>query len=165
MKYIGVKIVEAVPMTYHEWIKETEGKAPMARDYQPGYKVTYPSVNGSDPHTSWCPADAFEQHNRPIDGMTFGHALESVKNGSAASRKAWKGKRKVWLHKGKSFSFPFKVPYSCQQDFRGMFMDENEEAVINYENVLCLFKNGTVLLGWTPSAHDILAEDWYLIEE
>ena len=41
-----------------------------------GYHVVYP-----DGYESWCPKAQFEAAGRPIDGMTFGQAIEAMKQG------------------------------------------------------------------------------------
>ena len=76
-KFIGVKMVEAVPMTAGEAAKKGY-RTPVAESamdlYIAGYEVTY-----EDGYKSWCPKDVFEKNNRPVDGMTFGFAIESLK--------------------------------------------------------------------------------------
>lgn len=86
-RYLGVKIVEAKPMTRGEytgargWLIPTDENPADA-----GYLVTYP-----DGYVSWCPKKQFEEANRELDGMTFGHALEAARLGALIRRKAWSG--------------------------------------------------------------------------
>lgn len=58
MKYIGIKIVEAVPMTAEEAL---EHGYRIGDNQGEGYEVTYP-----EGYKSWCPKDVFEKHNHEI---------------------------------------------------------------------------------------------------
>lgn len=63
-KFIGVKMVEAVPMTAGDAAKKGY-RTPVAESamdlYIAGYEVTY-----EDGYKSWCPADVFEKNNIKI---------------------------------------------------------------------------------------------------
>ena len=66
-KFIGVKMVEAVPMTAEDAAKKGY-RTPVAESamdlYIAGYEVTYP-----DGYKSWCPKDVFEKNNVYIQGL------------------------------------------------------------------------------------------------
>ncbi|GHT25311.1 hypothetical protein AGMMS4957_19950 [Bacteroidia bacterium] len=75
-KYLGVKVVSAEPMSYRE-----AGKAGLIRNYDPeseslgdGYKVVY-----EDGYESWSPNRTFKKAYRQIDGLSFGDAIESLR--------------------------------------------------------------------------------------
>lgn len=55
MKYIGIKFVDAVPMTAE--VAEKKGYR-VSNNKGDGYEVTY-----DDGYKSWCPKDTFEKHN------------------------------------------------------------------------------------------------------
>lgn len=59
MQYIGIKIVEAVPMTAEEAVNHGYRIGDNAGD---GYEVTYP-----EGYKSWCPKDVFEKHNHMLN--------------------------------------------------------------------------------------------------
>ena len=66
-KFIGVKMVEAVPMTASEAIKNHYRVGQNGSIIPPtteGYEVTYP-----DGYKSWCPKDVFEKNNVLIQGL------------------------------------------------------------------------------------------------
>ena len=68
MKYIGIKFVDAVPMT----AEEAEEKGYRVNDNNgDGYEVTY--ENG---YKSWCPKDVFEKHNYPIKNEELARTCE-----------------------------------------------------------------------------------------
>ena len=54
-KYIGVKLVEAEPMTKRDFYEKVKG-VDFDEDNQHGYKVVYP-----DGYVSWSPKNAFEK--------------------------------------------------------------------------------------------------------
>lgn len=58
MEYIGIKKVNAVPMTAEEAVKHGYNTNDCSGD---GYEVTY-----EEGYKSWCPANVFEKHNTPI---------------------------------------------------------------------------------------------------
>lgn len=62
-KFIGVKMVEAVPMTAGEAINKGYRIGNSIPDAI-GYEVTYP-----DGYKSWCPKDVFEKNNVLIQGL------------------------------------------------------------------------------------------------
>ena len=55
MKYIGIKIIDAAPMTAD--VAEKKGYR-VSGNKGDGYEVTY-----EDGYKSWCPKDVFEKHN------------------------------------------------------------------------------------------------------
>lgn len=90
-KFIGVKMVEAVPMTAGQAANKGY-RTPVAKTPQDlnkeGYEVTYP-----DGYKSWCPADVFEASYYPIqdsngemlyrnDVEGFVDKVESIKIGA-----------------------------------------------------------------------------------
>lgn len=58
MKYIGIKVVDAVPMTAEEAVNHGYRIGDNSGD---GYEVTYP-----EGYKSWCPKDVFEKYNHEI---------------------------------------------------------------------------------------------------
>lgn len=60
-KFIGVKMVEAVPMTAIEAFNRGYRVPSDLNDSTQGYEVTYP-----DGYKSWCPKDVFEKNNIKI---------------------------------------------------------------------------------------------------
>ena len=104
-EYIRQNYVTAVPMTYGEY----KAKNPDATDYknQPtdarGYEVTY--CTG---YRAWCPKAHFERTSRPVDGMTFGMAVEAMKRGKRVARRVWTNDGKwVFLRNGSSIAMYF----------------------------------------------------------
>lgn len=70
MKYIGIKFVDAVPMT----VDEAEKKGYRVSDNKgDGYEVTY-----DDGYKSWCPKDVFEKHNYSIKNEELAKSCEGM---------------------------------------------------------------------------------------
>lgn len=86
--YIGLKIVDATPMSRREWERKRGIPGSNGEEDAPGYEVTYPLEPGEKtPYVGWCPAHVFEKYNRPVDGMTFPMALEAMYHRAVVRRK------------------------------------------------------------------------------
>lgn len=68
MKYIGIKFVDAVPMTAEK--AEKKGYR-IGNNNGDGFEVTY-----DDGYKSWCPKDVFEKHNHPIKNEELAKTCE-----------------------------------------------------------------------------------------
>jgi len=87
-KYILCHIVDAMPMTRGEYNTHRGWEMPANENAaDKGYYIVYP-----DGYVSWCPKAQFEAAGRPIDGMTFGQAIEAMKQGKKVARRGWNGK-------------------------------------------------------------------------
>lgn len=60
--YMGVKLIEAEPMTLNEWHRFKGGDIPVEQSDSKGYLVKYP-----DGYTSWSPKEAFESAYLPLE--------------------------------------------------------------------------------------------------
>ncbi len=65
VKYIGVKIIRAIPRT-REQVEELLGRTIGGNQSGDGYLVEYP-----DGYQSWSPKDVFEAAYRPMDTIDF----------------------------------------------------------------------------------------------
>jgi len=91
-KYLGVKIIHATEMSEYDFVKEQKGveeleKVRADRDNMLGYKVVY-----EDGYVSWSPKAVFKKAYRRIDNLTFGLAIEALKQGKKVARSGWNGK-------------------------------------------------------------------------
>ena len=141
-RYIGTKIVNAMPATQGEYNDLRKGISPPKDPDEPGYLVEY--EDGGEPNSiefkgyiSWSPKHVFERAYRPVERMTFGQALEALRIGSRVKRKVWDGTDvHVWLESGKAL---------CINDR------------------LCMQANDGARILWTASRADLLADDWYVL--
>lgn len=157
-KFIGVKVIEAVPMTASEALQKDYRVGQNGTIIGPttrGYEVTY-----EDGYKSWCPADVFEKNNRPIDGMTFGFAIEVLKKGLKVARKGWNGKGMyLWLK-------PATVIKSdwCKDPMLKEIVDANGGETEALGTICMKTADNKVLTGWAPNQIDTLSDDWMTVE-
>lgn len=149
-KYIGTKIIEAVPAIRKGGKVYEEGK-PIPKSMDPteeGYKVRYP-----DGYESWSPKDVFEEAYRPTDCMSFGLAIEAMKKGKKVARRGWNGHNQ-------HIELATRISYMTSE---GVFVNVEHEAIGNKAIAFC----GTsgVQMGWLASQADMLADDWEIVEE
>ena len=148
-KYIGTKIIEAVP-TIRKGGKVYEEGWPIPKSTDPteeGYKVRYP-----DGYESWSPKDVFEEAYLPTDCMSFGLAIEAMKKGKKVARRGWNGKNQ-------HIELATRISYMTAE---GVFVNVEHEAIGNKAIAFC----GTsgVQMGWLASQADMLADDWEVVE-
>ena len=157
-KFIGVKMVEAVPMTASEALQKDYRVGQNGNIISPttkGYEVTYP-----DGYKSWCPKDVFEEANRPIDGMTFGFAIEALKKGLKVARKGWNGKGMyLWLKPAVIIKSDW-----CKDPTLKEIVDANGGEAEALGTICMKTADNRILTGWLASQTDVLSEDWVIIE-
>lgn len=68
MKYIGIKVVDAVPMTAEEAVNNGYRIGDNNGD---GYEITYP-----ERYKSWCPKEIFEKYNHEIKNQELAATAE-----------------------------------------------------------------------------------------
>lgn len=157
-KFIGVKMVEAVPMTAGDATKKGY-RTPIAESamdlYIAGYEVTY-----EDGYKSWCPADVFEKNNRPIDSMPFEFAIEALKKGLKVARKGWNGKGMyLWLKPAVRIKSDW-----CKDPILKEIVDANGGETEGLGTICMKTADNKVLTGWAPNQIDTLSDDWILVE-
>lgn len=153
-RYIRCHIVKATPMTRGEYNKLRGWEIPANENpADEGYHVVYP-----DGYKSWCPKAQFEDAGRPVDGMTFGMAIEAMKKGKKVARRGWNGKG-MWL---------------CIQSGSVVNGDamRNEPAKNYYDGKQCNIcahidmkaADDSYVVGWLASQTDMLSDDWVIVE-
>lgn len=150
-KYLGVKIIEAEPMTMTKAAEELQ--RPFESGSEEGYFVKY-----QDGYESWSPKEVFEEAYRKIDNLTFGLAIEALKKGYKLAREGWNGKGMfVVYQKG----YPQGIPCNKQTaEAWGI----NEGDLFRCEPYFQIkMVNGSHAM-WVPSINDCLAEDWMVVE-
>jgi len=160
MQYIRLNHVEAEPMAFGEFKEKfpKSGGANIERDpADDGYVITYRKGEPNE-YVSWCPKAEFEAVSRPVDGMTFGQAIEAMKQGRKVARRGWNGKG-MWL---------------CIQSGSVVNGDvmRNEPAKNYYAGKQCNIcahidmkaSDDSYVVGWLASQTDMLADDWVIVE-
>ena len=151
-KYIGTKIIEAVP-AIRKGGKVYEEGWPIPKSMDPteeGYKVRYP-----DGYESWSPKDVFNEAYRPTDCMNFGLAIEAAKKGAKITRRGWHGKG----------MFLYYVPegrYPARTDAAKSIA--TEDGKVDYGAYIAMKTAQGNVVPWLASQTDILADDWEVVE-
>lgn len=151
-KYIGVKLINAKPMTRAEYNAFRGWQLPSDENPEDaGFLVEY--VDGGKSNTdlyagyvSWSPAEVFNNAYKPIEGMTFGLAIEALKRGQLVARAGWNGKG-MWLkHIPAGGNLDFGTGQSLPiLPWIGMKTADNK------------------FVPWLASQTDVLAEDWNIL--
>lgn len=101
-KHIGVKLINAFPMTRLAYNDFRGWQLPADENgADQGYLVEYldggkPNTDRFDGYVSWSPKEVFEKAYRPVSGLSFGLAIEALKQGKKVARDGWNGKG-MWL--------------------------------------------------------------------
>lgn len=165
-KFIGVKVVSAVAMSRQQYNDYRGWQLPSDENgTDDGYLVEY--ANGSINHEkhigyiSWSPKQVFEHAYRPVSGMSFGHAIEALKQGQKVSRVGWNGKGMwlVYVPGTKECALIAGTPYhkalapidTCE------ILPHIDMWTVNAEG------RRAMLPGWLASQSDMLAEDWCIV--
>ncbi|HBW1504009.1 DUF2829 domain-containing protein [Raoultella ornithinolytica] len=152
-KHIGVKLINAFPMTRQAYNDFRGWQLPADENgADEGYLVEYldggkPNTDRFDGYVSWSPKEVFEKAYRPVSGLSFGLAIEALKQGKKVARAGWNGKG-MWLK---------LVP-----------ADIADKVAFEYEAL-----DGAPWIGmktaddkfvpWLASQTDVLAEDWQIV--
>lgn len=165
MKYIRINEVEAEPMKFGEFKEKfpKSGGANVERDTKDdGYVITYRKGQANE-YVSWCPKAEFDLVSRPIDGMTFGMAIEAMKRGKKVARKGWNGKG-MWLCIP-LVDGPKEIPANgIWGKPNADYAEQNGGTVKVMPYVTMKAADGSIVMGWLASQTDMLAEDWMVVE-
>jgi hypothetical protein len=114
-----------------------------------------------------------------MKNLSFGAALEAVKEGKMICRDGWNGKGMfVFMRPADELHVSFvakgikSLPQSVKDyywqdcvDQDGNPMDLEENDVVKFTAYLCLkAADGTIVNGWLASQTDMLANDWCILE-
>lgn len=134
-KYIGVKIINAMPMSAAEAGIRLQRPIDTsnADEAGNGYLVEYP-----DGYRSWSPKAQFEEAYHKADGITFGLAIEAMDKGLKVA-----------------------LPYWSKDVFISMqFPDEHSKMTHKYMYVTSRFGR----VPWIPTQIEMLSEKWMVVQ-
>ena len=155
IQFIGVKIVEATPMT-REAFEAQEGRSVGGDIHGDGYMVTY--ENG---YRAWSPKSVFDAAYRPIDAMTFGLAIEALKMGKKVARAGWNGKG-MWLTLSPGAEDLPAERFWAKHNRE--FAESNGGTATVSPYITMKTADNKIQSGWLASQTDMLAEDWQVVE-
>ena len=155
-QYIRCHIVKATPMTRGCYNKLRGWEMPANENPDDeGYHIIYP-----DAYESWCPKAQFEAAGRPVDGMTFGMAIEKMKRGFKVARKGWNGKGMyIWM-----MSYAVVQAEWCKEPHLKELAESNGGQIECLGSIRMKTADNKVLTGWLASQTDMLSEDWCIVE-
>lgn len=153
--YIGVKIVGAVPATDIEASMQLSRPVTQPLTGADGYIVEY-----EDGYQSWSPKPAFDKAYRRTTGMSFGLALEALKQGKAVTYAGWKDKG-MWL--SLSCSGTREVPAeNFWSPHNAEYAKENGGTATVLPSITMKTATGEIVMGWTPSQLEMLTDGWMI---
>lgn len=166
-EYYGTKKLFAKPMTLGDYNALRGWTIPADEDPEKaGYLVEYtdggkPNVSGFIGYVSWSPKDVFEKAYQKTNGLSFGHAIEALKEGRKVSRAGWNGKG-MWLMLvagAPKATLKDGSPYKVATG-----LDECE--ILPHIDMWTVNAHGrtAMLPGWLASQTDMLANDWCVVE-
>lgn len=152
-QYIGVKVINAKPMTRAEYNTFRGWTLPADENGDDeGFLVEYTDGGrGNTDHyagyVSWSPADVFDRAYRVTSGMTFGLAIEALKLGHKVARAGWNGKG-MWL--------------SLVNNWNGNIGEM--PAAFRLLSWIGMKTADDAFVPWLASQTDVLAEDWEIVK-
>jgi hypothetical protein len=167
--HIGTKLVKARPMTSGEYnsYRGWEMSAAEAASVE-GYLVEY--LDGGkanderhEGYISWSPKDVFDKAYRLVTGLTFGLALEALKQGKRVARDGWNGKGMFLFLLPANDGIPTKVIHDPA--LRAVIESEIGGDTFDALGSIRMFTaDKKILTGWLASQTDMLAEDWIILD-
>ncbi len=167
-KYIGVKRVNATPMTREVYSNDLRGWALPSDEAaeDAGYLVEYIDGGKSNHaayagYISWIPRDVFERTYRMNGGLTFGDAIEALKAGHRVARQGWNGKD-MWL----SLTCDGGREVAAENFWsthNAAYAESRGGVATVLPAITMKTATGEILIGWLASQSDILASDWVVL--
>lgn len=160
--FIGTKTINAKPMNRQEYndlrgwqVPDNENPA------DDGYLVEYVDSEPNHPdfegYISWSPKEVFEKAYKSSGELSFGHAMEFLKQGKKVARKGWNGKG----------MFLFYVPankYPADGNKLGTLKGVYQDDLVPYKAYIAMKTVDDEVVPWLASQTDVLADDWVIVE-
>lgn len=107
-----------------------------------------------------------------METLTFGEALEAVKQGKLVARTGWNGKGMfIFMRPSDEIDAQF-IPNirSLPESFKTWFGKQEykpspESPKVKFTSYLCMkAADGSIVNGWLASQTDMLSDDWQIVE-
>jgi hypothetical protein len=103
--------------------------------------------------------------------VSFGKAIEALKQGKRVQRKGWNGKG-LFIFEQVPSSVPAEIvpkmtslPQSVKDEFKRRFEgSEMTDGSIKYQNQLAMVYPDNNIYGWVASPSDVLEQDWIVMD-
>ena len=152
--YIGTKFINARPMTRAEYNAYRGWTLPADENgADEGFLVEYLDGGQANDmrhvgYISWSPAGVFARAYRETSGMSFGLAIEALKQGHRVSRAGWNGKG-MWLA-----LVPEKLADAVSFQY----------AALKPAPWIGMKTADDKFVPWLASQTDMLADDWTIVD-
>ena len=121
------------------------------------------NVDGFDGYVSWLPKLAFEEQYKD-DNLTFGQAVEFVKQGKKVARKGWNGKGMyLLLVVGECVTEQINDCYGDPERYEVGADGYEKGQSIPVLNAIYMKTADNKLVPWLASQTDMLSEDWQIV--
>lgn len=100
----------------------------------------------------------------PLHQMTFGDAIEVLRQGGAVRRRGWNGKGLFIIKQVPAYIEKDIIPkmQSLPKSAKNLIL--KGKGVINYANQCLIYNEGTGRAdSWVPSISDVFADDWEIV--
>lgn len=100
----------------------------------------------------------------PKSNLTFGQAVDALKQGARIAREGWNGKGLFVFQQVPATISIETVPkmQSLPETVKAVFLERG--LPISYSNQMALVKPDNEINGWAPSGPDALATDWTILD-
>ena len=160
--FIGTKMVLLLAMSrldynnYRGWnLPDDEDGADEGYlvEYTDGGKPNHPDHKG---YISWSPKKQAEAAYQDVSqGVSFGHAIDLLKDGRKVARKGWNGKG----------MYLYLVPSAEYKSVTEVAKKEHGESFEAGAYITMKPASGPIMvIGWLASQTDMLANDWVLVD-
>lgn len=110
----------------------------------------------------WLPENEFQRKYKQNGNLSFGVAIEALKQGYKVCRSGWNGKG-MWL--SISRPEPFTIPAeNFWSPHNRLFAEQNGGQATVLPSITMKTATNEVLMGWLASQTDMLANDWLILE-
>jgi len=170
-RYIGTKLINAEPMNRSAYNTFRGWQLPADENVEDnGYLVEY--IDGGPPNTehyhgyvSWSPKEVFDNAYRPVDGMSFGLAIEAMKMGKAVTRAGWNGKGMFVCLMPPLYLPPFSTADTARKVNDRTAKWIGEDQPLDCQPYIAMYNAQKKWQpGWAAAQSDMLADDWMIVE-
>lgn len=164
--FIGTKVVMAMAMTLGDYNRHRGWTPPEGEDQSvDGYLVEYtdggtPNHDLHNGYVSWSPKEQFDNAYRVFNNMTFGLAVEAMKLGKKVARIGWNGNGQ-WVCRGEGNPAVPADQFWNSHTNAFAVLNGGTAPVLPY--FILKTAQGAIMMGWSPSQSDAMAEDWVIV--
>jgi hypothetical protein len=167
--YLGSKLIKAMPMTRQEYNDYRDWQLPEDEKHlanEPGYLVEYldggrANDDRHEGYISWSPQNVFDNSYKPVTGMSFGMAVEAMKQGFKCAREGWNGKGMWVIFNPGSGGEVFDMTPGSVYHKHGLERTE----ILPHFDMYTVNAHGRKAMapGWSASQSDMDATDWVIV--